>query len=113
MGPVLLPCDFVRVSATEGPGDCAAVSSIDENCLVSDSVPPFLCSFDCMPLNLSNSRRICFNHERPTQPNRYAATAAFSTITIRCNPFFIQITYGFQIQHVSKQIVFDSVLPVV
>ncbi len=49
--------------------------------------------------NLSSFCRSCCNHERPTQPIRYAATAVFSTITIRRKPFFIQITYGSQISY--------------
>ena len=67
--------------------------------LVSDSVGSFLCSFGCIRPNLSNFCRSCCNHERPTQPIRYAATAVFSTITIRRKPFFIQITYGSQISY--------------
>ncbi len=66
--------------------------------LVSDSVSSFLCSFDCIRPNLSNFWRSCRNHERPTQPIRCAATPVFRTITIRRKPFFIQITYGSQIQ---------------
>src|SRR5215469_4655431 len=72
--------------------------------LVSDSVSPFLCSFDSIRPNLSNFCRSCCSHEKPTQPIRYAANAVFSTITIRRKPFFIQITYDSQI---------DSVLPIV
>src|ERR1700693_1225898 len=49
--------------------------------------------------NLSNFCRSCCNHERPTQPIRYAATTVFSTSTIRRKPFFIQITYGSQISY--------------
>ena len=67
--------------------------------LVSDSVSSFLCSFGCIRPNLSNFCRSCCNHERPTQPIRYAATAVFSTSTIRRKPFFIQITYGSQISY--------------
>src|SRR5215472_17537265 len=45
---------------------------------------------------------------------RYAATAAFSTITIRHKPFLIQITYDPQIQQWKNLVLdLDSVLPMV
>src|SRR5215472_8067622 len=100
MGPALFPCDLPGASATKGPARCAAIifERRELAFLFLTLSHHFYAPSVAYDRTFPTFCRSCCNHDRPTQPIRYAATAVFSAITIKRKPFFIQITYDSQTQ---------------